>query len=709
MKSLSEILKKITAVTLSVCMCTTPVATYAEQSREMQPEAVSISSNDAFDDILESTESYVDEDRDYSTEHIIVVMKKDGINTLQTESNEEVAKSGGEGELALACEEIKESLEGVGEFQFSTVEISDNITVEDAVDYYGGLPGVAFAQPDYLIEPETEIEETKTDIKTESISLVNDPKVGLQWYLEKLNMDTVWKYTEEFSFDRIRVAIVDTGLDVTHPDLQRAVNRDLCVSSVNSNFDKISSDLGATGHGTHIAGIIGATADNGIGVAGIASDRVELMAIRCQAESGIYSSYAARGVEYAVNHGARIINMSLGTTSSDNLLKASMQYAYSQNVLVVCSAGNTGSGGIHYPSGYDETIGIIAVDQQNQKLQTSNYGEDNYISAPGNNIYSTLPNGRYGYMSGTSMAAGVVSGVAAYILSLNSGLTVEELKSVLAKTADDIYDQGFDVYSGWGVINPYNAITSLTANSNTISGFVNRLYQLIMQRTPDAEGLDYWINLLEKKEDTGAGIAQQFIESPEFVMRKISDEQYVTVLYRVFMGRNPETDGYNYWMRLLANGISRSYVANQFCESAEFGQICSRCGIVAGTMVLRENRDQNEGLTFFIARQYTKVLGRKYDIEGINYWTGEIIDGKYSIMDVCADEFFHSQEFYNRNLTEDAYIKVLYQTFFDREYDKDGLAYWKEQLATGSMSRDQILNSFASSEEFRQVRSKYGF
>ena len=144
-------------------------------------------------------------------------------------------------------------------------------------------------------------------------------------------------------------------------------------------------------------------------------------------------------------------------------------------------------------------------------------------------------------------------------------------------------------------------------------------------------------------------------------------------------------------------------------NSAEFVQICKNCGITAGSMDLKENRDRNVGLTGFVARQYTKALGRAFDVEGINYWTGEILDGRYSIIDVCTDGFFHSKEFLNKNLSNEEYVKVLYRTFFDREYDEPGLQYWMLQMKTGAMSRNQILYNFAASSEFQNIRAKYGF
>lgn len=647
-----------------------------------------------YEQMLAEAESFVDESKEYAQDRVLVFMEPDGadklMNCAESISDNSVSQ--------LLCE-----MDDTDEFCFTTVELEDDISVSEAVSYYSSLPGVAYVQPDYKYDLDELLVENAD-------SYYNDIYSGYQWYLDTLHVESALNLLRGQSLQKVRVAIIDTGIDLSHPDLQKNVNRSLCVSSADDTFSPISTDLSATGHGTHIAGIIGATANNGIGMAGIADGCVEIMAIRCQDERGMYSSYAIRGIEYAVSNGARLINMSLGLTKTDPAMEIALQYAYDSGVLTVCSAGNVGSSEKHYPSAYSSTIGIINVTKEKEKSSSSNYGTDNFISAPGTMIYSTLPDGKYGYKSGTSMAAGVATGTIALLLSLNPTLTNEQLKNIMAQTADDIYSPGFDEYSGWGIIDAEAMIAGeVCDNSQTTYGFVTRLYQLVLGRMPDSEGRDYYMKLLNTKKQTGAEVAIDFIGSKEFVDQNVSDSEYIDILYRTFMGRKPDAEGKQYWISLLENGMSRFYVADCFCGSAEFQAICHGCGIESGRINLTENRDRNEGLTGLIARQYTKALGRSYDVEGLNYWTGAIFNGEYSVLDVVTTGFFHSKEFQDKQLSDKEFVAVLYQTFFDREYDEEGMQYWLNAMREDGMTRDQMIYYFANSKEFQIIRTKYGF
>ncbi len=645
--------------------------------------------------MLAEAESYVDESKKYAQDRVLVFMEPDGADELKN-----CAESISDNSVSrLLCE-----MDDTDEFCFTTVELEDDISVSEAVSYYSSLPGVAYVQPDYKYDLDELLVENAD-------SYYNDIYSGYQWYLDTLHVENALNLLRGQSLQKVRVAIIDTGIDLSHPDLQKNINSSLCVSSVDDSFTQISTDLGSSGHGTHIAGIIGATANNGIGTAGIADGCVEIMAIRCQDESGgIYSSYAVRGIEYAVSNGARLINISLGMTKTDSAMELALQYAYDSGVLTVCSAGNAGSNEKHYPSAYSSTIGIINVTKEKEKNSNSNYGTDNFISAPGTMIYSTLPDGKYGYKSGTSMAAGVATGTIALLLSVNPTLTNEQLKNIMSQTAADIYSPGFDEYSGWGIIDA-EAMIAVEAcdNAKTTYGFVTRLYQLVLGRMPDIEGRDYYINLLNTGKRTGAEVAIDFIGSKEFVNQNITDPQYIDILYRTFMGREPDAEGKQYWISFLENGMSRFYVADCFCGSAEFQAICHGCGIESGRINLTENRDRNEGLTGLIARQYTKALGRSFDVEGLNYWTGVILNGEFAVLDVVTTGFFHSKEFQNKQLSDKEFVDVLYQTFFDREYDAEGMQYWLNEMQQKRMTRDQVLYYFANSKEFQTIRTKYGF
>lgn len=139
--------------------------------------------------------------------------------------------------------------------------------------------------------------------------------------------------------------------------------------------------------------------------------------------------------------------MSLGMSSEDMVLKNALQRAYDAGILTVCSAGNDGTDAKHYPSAYDTTIGIISSGQNGLKRPGGSYGTDNFMSAPGENNYSTIPTDSYGYKSGSSMSAGVVTGVIALMLSVDPTLTPEQIKQLLAQTATDTYEEGFDALS----------------------------------------------------------------------------------------------------------------------------------------------------------------------------------------------------------------------------------------------------------------------
>lgn len=615
------------------------------------------------------------------------------------------------GAATLSEEGITDEIEGTdGEMQFAVVELSEDVSVEEAVEYYSGLPGVAYAQPNYIYElDDTVLEQEAT----------NDPQYANQWYLDYLSMEKAWGYMERVPRSKVRVAIIDTGADLTHPDLTANVNPEYCVSSVTDAYNKITNDVSASGHGTHIAGIVGATAGNAQGVAGLSNNYAEIAAIQCSDGSRIYSSYVIRGIQYAISIDADIINMSLGMNTPDDALEQALQEAYNAGILIICSAGNDGTDNTHYPSSYNTTIGIIASKEDGTKRSDASYGTDNFISAPGDQIMSTLPGNSYGYRSGSSMAAGVATGVAADILSVNPSLSVEEVKNILAETATDTYDAGFDAYSGWGIIAADKAVAKAAGIDvseptpepweapDSAESFVQRLYHYCLDREADEAGISDWINRLTTKKENGGQVAAGFLFSDEFTARNVSDEQYVDILYRVFLGREADASGREYWLEKLRNGMSRLYVMNGFSASEEFTMICGNCGFESGIVVSGEMRDRNEGVTAFVARLYVKALGRTYDEAGLNDWCNRILNRGWNPYRVATEGFFRSQEFANRRTSNEEFVKILYQTFLDREYEEEGYRYWLNQLNSGR-SREEVIAGFANSREFANLMVKYG-
>lgn len=239
-----------------------------------------------------------------------------------------------------------------------------------------------------------------------------------------------------------------------------------------------------------------------------------------------------------------------------------------------------------------------------------------------------------------------------------------------------------------------------------VLAFVTRLYNLGLNRAPEAGGLDYWTDIICSEEMSGAEVAQGFFFSQEMENRNLSDREFVEILYNVLMDRTSDSAGISYWLSYMNSGIEREAIFKQFVESPEYYNICESYGIERGVVKVA-GRNRNPGLTLFMMRLYTKAMGREYDRDGLDYWCNEILDGNYKILEVAGTQFFNSKEFLNKKLTDKQYVQVLYRTFFDREYDDEGMNYWLAQMKKG-MTRNQVLEQFNNSKEFEQIRANYG-
>jgi len=270
---------------------------------------------------------------------------------------------------------------------------------------------------------------------------------------------------------RVVVAVLDTGVDYFHPDLSG--NMWINVAEVEGNgldddgngyiddvhgYDFVSQDgdpMDDNNHGTHVAGTIGAVADNRIGVAGVCW-HVNLMALKAFDEAGNGDvATAIEAIHYAVANGARVINASWGGTDRSLALEEAIAEAHQAGVVFVASAGNNSSDKLLYPAACPHVVAVAASDQNDQRSSFSNYGSFVALAAPGENILSTFPNDSYGVLSGTSMAAPHASGVAALILARHPEFTNDQVASILRNTADPI---GADLYIGSGRLNAFHAL-----------------------------------------------------------------------------------------------------------------------------------------------------------------------------------------------------------------------------------------------------------
>lgn len=251
-----------------------------------------------------------------------------------------------------------------------------------------------------------------------------------------------------------------------------------------------------------------------------------------------------------------------------------------------------------------------------------------------------------------------------------------------------------------------NAIASQLSKTEGASGFVYRLYKLVLNREPDSVGWKDWTNKLTSKTLTGAQVADGFIYSDELARRNLSDSAYVEMLYKTFLNRSSDKSGKSYWLDKLTNGMSRAYVYRGFANSVEFGQICSEYGINQGPVVLTEARDQNEGVTMFVYRCYKVFLGRKADVDGLNYWTNLLNKNMQNPKQV-AWGFVFSAEFEGMNTSNKTYVETLYKGLFDRSADSIGLNEWVNKLNFG-YDRQAIFFGFGDSQEFRALAASFG-
>ncbi len=236
--------------------------------------------------------------------------------------------------------------------------------------------------------------------------------------------------------------------------------------------------------------------------------------------------------------------------------------------------------------------------------------------------------------------------------------------------------------------------------------FVRRLYTTALNRQAEKDGLQNWTDRLVKKEITGGEAVRGFILSREFANRNLSDSEYVDVLYQTLFDRASDAKGKNNWLDALNNGMSRTYVLKGFVDGAEFHALCNSYEINRGTIKVTENRDKNRGVTGFVWRFYEVALGRKPDIAGLNDWTGKLVDKKSSPEDVGRG-FIFSAEVRNKNLSNSDFVKLLYQTFLNREYDEAGLSDWVGRLENGER-RENVFRGFSRSKEFSDIKASFG-
>lgn len=319
----------------------------------------------------------------------------------------------------------------------------------NAIAAYSARPDVLYAEPDYRVR---------------ALYTPNDPQFGSQWGMQKIGAPAAWDVTRGAA--GIRVAVLDCGVfsqgtgraagdgQAGHPDLRGRVVLEQDFTGSPTGVDDYCD------HGTHVAGIVAATADNGTGVAGLAHG-VSLMNGKVLDDNGDgYTSDILNGIVWAVDNGAKVINLSLGRDGACSASERdTMAYAWQRGAVVVAAAGNSGLGASGAPANCANVVSVASTTSSDQRSSFSNYGTDVDVAAPGSSIVSTLRDGGYGAMSGTSMASPHVAGLAGLLYSVNPSMSPAAVVDRIAATADQIGGTGS--LWAWGRINAARALSGL--------------------------------------------------------------------------------------------------------------------------------------------------------------------------------------------------------------------------------------------------------
>ncbi|MBI4526428.1 MAG: S8 family serine peptidase [Deltaproteobacteria bacterium] len=317
------------------------------------------------------------------------------------------------------------------------------------------VPAHALDAIEHSLSRRPEIKFVERNRRVAPDQLPNDPSYPNQWHLPKIDADLAWEFSE--GLPEVVIAILDSGVDPAHPDLAAKL-----VSGFNFyNYNTDTTD--GYGHGTKVAGAAAAIGNNGTGVASVAW-RNSIMPIRVTDTAGYgYYSTIANGLTYAVDHGAKVMNVSFAAVAGSGTIQSAAQYVMNHGGLVVAAAGNCGC--------FDSTaenpyiLSVSGTDQYDNLASWSSRGTYVDLSAPGVSIYTTTNGGGYAAVSGTSFSSPITAGVVALMISVNPGLSPAQIESLLESNADDFGAAGYDTLYGFGRVNAHRAVAAAASTN----------------------------------------------------------------------------------------------------------------------------------------------------------------------------------------------------------------------------------------------------
>jgi thermitase len=539
------------------------------------------------------------------------------------------------------------------------IKLGSRVTAAVAIKTLEANPEVMYASPDSIIHV------------TSAAFVPNDPAFSQQWGLNNPNnvdIDAPEAYGVTAGTSATIVAVLDTGIDLNNPDFVGRIwtnpNNDAKQGYPKDvhgwNFIDNTPDVQDNdGHGTHVSAIIAADANNGFGVAGV-DPQAEIMPLKfLDANGNGTTDNAVSAIYFAVSHGAKVINASWGGVDLSAPLDNAIAYANAHNVVFVTAAGNDGTDNdviSSYPASFRQPneLSVAAVDQNGNLASFSDYGPNTVdLAAPGVDILSDVPTSidpsGFQILSGTSMSTAYVSGVAALVSGLEPSLTAAQIVQRIDSTVKPLPSLAGKTISG-GMVDAYNAVVassvSATTGGSTVgspaptptptlgsasqaevhasilasdeyfadqggtaTGFITGLYEDVLDRQPDAGGLQYWVGVYQSGSTSRFQIAESFLESTEGRLTEVAQ------WYQQDLGRSASIDalktdpGVAGWANQLVQGAGDNSIQAEIVASPEY-------------LALHGSSPTSEVEGF-----YQTLTDRPADPGGLSSWAGELEQG----------------------------------------------------------------------------------
>jgi len=338
-----------------------------------------------------------------------------------------------------------------------------SLSLEEAVFMLSLNPDVAYAEPDYKLAVQTIPDDPYFKYQYALLNYrqeIGGPGSPRGYMRADMKATEGWEETKGNS--GITIAVIDTGVDFSHPDLRKNIlpgGRDFVFGDLDPSDDQ--------GHGTYICGIIAADTNNRVGVAGITWNCSILPIKGISTDGEGYTSWAVEAIVWAANRGVDIINLSVGASEISKALEEAIHYAWQRDILLVSCAGNHNHQ-VAYPAAYEDVMAVAGTDYLDHRSAFSNFGPQIEVAAPASRIYVCYPTWAvkpgappYGFITGTSLSCAFISGFAGLIKSAKPWLTAEEIRNIIRFSADDVNavdHPGWDPYLGYGRANLEKAL-----------------------------------------------------------------------------------------------------------------------------------------------------------------------------------------------------------------------------------------------------------